>query len=370
MKKKNYQRKRIVHRAKKRSPRRLHHRVISFFKGDGGIFVILLLGVAMAGAFALTGGILPQLNPNPSSADQVQIDEDSAKQSSESALQLVDIKVKPTNTPAPTPTPTLTQQQCVAQSAIAVVVDVSGSMHTIDVGQTKTRIARLKDALKSFLNNFSTETAVSLISFEDSAKVLVRFGKLGQNKTTLISAINDIPDDSSGATNMKDGLDKAITQLSDAKIAYPLYNQYTVFMSDGLPESGDCKWRQYSGTDGYDEGPFHYYTSGDPATTGIVPPLCLLPGINQEPTFFTHKWSPVTPSTTIKKTGKLFSLSMRELPNTSDPDYIYEKDTYDKTGDLMNSIASDPKSTYFISSPSTANLTSAYQDIASRVCPL
>lgn len=354
-----------------RKPKHFHHRVISFFKGDGGIYVIFILATVMAGAFALSGGILPSLSQNPTAADQVEIDEESAKQSSTSALQLVDIKIKPTATPTPTlaPVTTPTVSECFNKAAVAIVVDTSGSMHATDPGQTKTRIGRIKDALKTFKDLFQPDSALALIEFADSAKTLVPFGRFSQANAALNTAITNIVDDSSGATNMKAGLEAAITQLNAAKIAYPDYNQYTVFMSDGAPESGDCKYRQYSGSDGYDNGPYNWYRSGDPKTTGIVPPFCTLPETGEQPTFFTHLWSPIVPGRVIKNTGKLFALSMRSEPNPNDPDYTYDRDIFNKTGSLMQSLASDPDTTFFISSPTTANLTAAYQKIAANICP-
>jgi|GEM_PF-2806759 len=361
------------HLSQVRKPKRLHHHVISFFKGDGGIYVIFILATVMAAAFALSGGVLPTLSQNPTSADQVEIDEASAKQSSTSALQLVDIKVKPTATPTPTIgiTPGITPPvECFNKAAVAIVIDTSGSMNAIDPGQTKTRILRLKDALRKFISLFKPDSALTLIEFANSGDVLVPFGKKSQISAKLDTAIAGIADDSGGSTNMKDGLDKAITQLDAARTTYSNYNQYTVFMSDGVPESGDCKYRQYSGSDGYDDGPHNWYQSGDPKTTGIVPPFCTLPDTGQQPTFFTHKWSPIIPGRVIKNTGKLFALSIRTQPNPSDPDYTYETDVFNKTGSFMQNLASDPDSTYFISSPSTANLTAAYEKIAENICPL
>jgi hypothetical protein len=340
--------------------------------GSGNAYVIAIIGAVAAGSYLLTGGLMPRIEQNPINPQHVEID-DTSIAANKDTLQLVNIQPKPSATPTSpqlTPQLTPTSAQCIDNAAVAIVVDTSGSMHAIDPGQTKTRIQRLKEALKDFLTFFKPDdSAISLITFANEGAVAVPFGKLSQNGVTLNTAIDAIVDDGGGSTNMKAGLEKAIGELDAAKITYPDYNQFTVFMSDGLPESGDCKYRQYSGTDGYDNGPYNWYTSGDPKTTGIVPPLCVLEGTNTQPTFFTHKWSPIEPGRVIKRTGKLFSLSMRQEPNSNDPDYVYEKDKYDKTESLMKAVASNPDATYYISSPTTENLTAAYQVIAKRICP-
>ncbi|MEK7605199.1 MAG: hypothetical protein AAB478_01610 [Patescibacteria group bacterium] len=258
MKKKKSQRKHISHRAKKRSPRRLHHRVISFFRGDGGIYVILLLGVTMAGAFALSGGILPQLNPNPSSADQVQIDEDSAKRSSESALQLVDIKIKPTDTPVPTPTenptssitPLLTSsitpspstiKECLDRSVITMMIDLSASMgndHKIDA---------LNTALVDFTGSLqSTNAVVGGIAFGapsaeytlDNIEGVKLLSNYTSNKTNVTSRFTNLKVGPTGGTYMRNGYKDSVSRLTSYKSNHQTQNNHyiSIIFSDGVPE--------------------------------------------------------------------------------------------------------------------------------------
>lgn len=345
MKRKTVRRRRIVHHRVK--PRRLHHRVISFFRGDGGIYVIFVLATVMAGAFALTGGVLPQLNPNPPASDEVTIDPDSSKQSSESALQLVDIKVKPTATSTPTPNPAV----CYDKSAVAIVVDVSGSMDTVDPGATQSRMVRLKDALSDFLTFFNNDSVISLISFSGTGNVLVSFDKLSNNKTKLLSAINSLS--AGGSTNMKGGLADAKNQLDLVETTFSTYNRFTVFMTDGVPESGDCKFRKPTGV-------YHYYQS-DEIT------ICTIAGTTTEPTMFTHKWSPIDPANQIKADGvKIFSIAMFQ-PST-DP---AETNKNNQAESLMKAVSSNTSSNsmYYVSNPTTKNLTSTYREIARKICP-
>lgn len=360
------------------------------FVGGGELYTLVLLGMVAAASYLVTGGLLPEIEQNPVNPEHVQID-NTGVNADRDTLQLINLQ--PISTPSPTPfgnfsgtpppgsgtpgagtpTPTLPVAACLNKAAVAIVVDTSGSMVEVDPGYSISRIARLKDALKEFLTFFKPDSVVSLIEFANSGKVLVPFGKKSQNETILSVAIDGIV--SGGSTNMRDGLEKAIEQLDAAKTTYPNYNQFTVFMSDGLPESGFCKYRQYNPPD-YNTGPYHYYQrSLDPSDPQfVVPPLCVIEGTSLEPTFLTHIWSPISPATgitpadDIKKTGKLFSLSMREIPK-NDGDYVYEKDKYDKTEELMKAVASEPKSTYYIDSPTTEDLTEAYKKIAAKICP-
>jgi hypothetical protein len=334
-------------------------------KGSGNIYVIAILGTVVAGSALMVGGLVPQLDPPPDDAQAVQINTElEPNDRTNTALELRSFGIlspspSPTptlvpNTPSPSPsgTPTPTTQLCFDKAAVAIVVDVSGSMDTNDAGTTVSRLDRLKDALRNFLTFFKPDSQVSLIAFSGNANVLVPMDKLSSNRTSINNAINSLEPE--GATNMKAGLENAVNEFrreNDDGDKFRNYNLYTVFMTDGVPESSDCRYRNPT-------GPYRYYLTNERD-------ICYLTGTTTEPTMFTHKWSPITPANSLKALGsKIFSINM--FQQSSDPN---EADKNNKAQALMQAVASDPDSTYYVSSPTTKNLTTTYQEIARKICP-
>jgi len=233
--------------AKTRRPRRkLHHHVISFFKGDGGIYVIFVLATVMAGAFALSGGLLPSLNQNPPASSQVTIDPDSAKQSSESALQLVDIKIKPSDTPVPTPSPTQvpTPVACLNKIALNLVLDVSASMNNDGkINQLNTAmsnlVAQLKDdtvvgavtfaGLASFPNSAGTTTQLPFTKYKDNKQLV-------SDRLTKLTAYRGGESD---GTYMRNAFQRSLTNLTAGQSTYQSdgYTFVTIVFTDGVPET-------------------------------------------------------------------------------------------------------------------------------------
>lgn len=236
---------RRVHTTKKRSSKKLHHKVISFFRGDGGIYVIFVLATVMAGAFALTGGVIPTLNPKPSAADQVTIDPDSAKRSSESALQLVDLKIKPSPTPTAPPQATPTRVACLNKIALNLILDVSTSMNNND------KINQLNLAMGSLVGQLKDETVVGatefagLASFPGSAtKVLLSPTKFNTstNKSLIKTSLTHLSvqtDSSNDGTYMRNAFQTALSNLKSAKNTYASqgYKFITILFTDGVPET-------------------------------------------------------------------------------------------------------------------------------------
>lgn len=327
----------IISSHRRRQDRKFHHRVIKFMKGDGGIYVIFILATVMAGAFALSGGILPQLNPHPSVANLVEIDEESAKQSSKSALQLVDIKSKPTNTPLPTPS----LPSCDDGVVMALLVDLSGSMAGRDVaGSSASKLDNLKDALQAFINLLPQQNVViSLYGFATNVGQLVPYGLLTNNKSFLQDQITKLTLNQFGtATWMKKAIDYVAPQLVNAKSAFTNGSSYLVFMSDGVPETADCEINRDDGN----------YYQGDGTT------LC---GV----TLDTHPQNPVASSLALQQQGvKVFSIALYGERETG----IFQ----DAVQKVMRDTASNPDSTYYIGSPTSAELKQAYQTIVQRIC--
>ncbi len=233
--------------------KKLHHRIISFFKGDGGIYTIFVLASVMAGAFALTGGVIPSLNPKPSAADQVSIDPDSAKRSSESALQLVDIKVKPTDTPVPSPTstpattppttPTPAVQACLDKTIITLLIDLSSSM------SQNQKAGALQDALGDFttaLYKSNGKTVVSAIgfgagpafSYNGTAGVTLIMGYTS-NKDLVYQRLSSVSPGIDGGTYTRDAFSTAISRITDYQGSHPKKdnNYVSILFTDGVPEN-------------------------------------------------------------------------------------------------------------------------------------
>lgn len=214
----------------------------------------------MAGAFALTGGILPTLSQNPTAADQVEIDTDSAKQSSASALQLVDIKIKPTATPTPTigitpgititnpVTPPITPQitppiqACLNNTAINLLVDLSSSMKDYE------KIKALQTALNQFVGSLEPETVIGIevfgspFSFTNGAEQRLAFSRYGRTNTThkrVTDAIAGLDPGGDGGTWMKAGFDLALSKITTAQAPDSSFKNYrfvSILFSDGVPE--------------------------------------------------------------------------------------------------------------------------------------
>jgi hypothetical protein len=252
------------HVSHSRKPKHFHHRVISFFKGDGGIYVIFIMATVMAGAFALSGGILPSLSQNPTAADQVEIDEESAKQSSTSALQLVDIKIKPTATPTPTagitPGITITNsvtlsitpptvQECYNKTLVSLLLDYSSSMLSPDenpkyqalnsaLGSFYTELSKYNNAAigaQAFAGKTSGNTSLDGVVNLLNYKLVKNITASDKSKITSVD-INVLNNSYGGGTYMRNGFTSTIAKLKSAPLAYVDYKKVTIVFSDGIPE--------------------------------------------------------------------------------------------------------------------------------------
>lgn len=224
-------------------------------RGDGGIYVIFILATVMLGAFALTGGLTPHLNPNPTASDQVQIDEESARRSSEQALQLIDIKIKPSPTPTPTVIPTTpapstppsspTPVACLDKTALVLVLDVSTSMRSND------KIGILNATMRNLVTRLRDETVVAAVQFagpasfpspNNGAATLLPFTKYGDNKSLVSSRLTQLSVHTNSAndgTYIRNAFSKTISEIAAVKQQYESqgYKFVTLFFSDGVPET-------------------------------------------------------------------------------------------------------------------------------------
>ncbi|GIW61355.1 MAG: hypothetical protein KatS3mg089_0207 [Patescibacteria group bacterium] len=334
---------RTITKRKKLIRRRKHPwmKILSFFQGEGGIFVIFILASIMAGAFALTGGLTPVLNPAPSSQDQVIIDEDSAKRSNEKSLQLVDIKIKPTDTPTPTPssTPTLTptpQQACLNKTVLTLILDVSTSMNA------NNKMGQLNDALKNLISQLNDETVIGAIEFAglasfpntNGANTLLPYTRYKDNKSLIQSRLSNLQVHTTSlndGTYFRSAFTRAINNINAVKGMYASqgYNFVTIVFTDGVPET--------------------QYTDHD----------CLVE-INNPYICFSNKQDP-----RYDLTDRLKSISNRVYSIG-----IYsgqrERAVLTQAKQLLADIASKPS--YTKSSDNPAAITSLFQDTLSTVC--
>lgn len=360
MRKKVHKRKHIARKVVKH--KKFHHKVISFLKGDGGIYTIFILATAMAGAFALTGGILPQLNPEPSATSQVEIDPNSAKQSSESALQLVDIKPKPTATPTLAPTITSPPEPlaCLNKTAILVLLDLSASM------QFDGKIEELKKAMQSLQAKLRSETAIGIYGFgsftgfsargKNGVKELVPLNKYRDNQDEIDPAISSLSYGSLGGTYLRNGVSLAIDRLQAAKLRTSYFKDYqyvTLVFSDGVPER--------SGSDIATDvnlgacAPYH---------SDIDYQKCF--AREQDPRGYVGQ-SDLTAS--LKEEGKVYSVVIYDQRTSEDDSYfVSPRDSQDRLRTLMKSIASKNSYYYDLEVRGLSKLETAFTSIINGVC--
>jgi hypothetical protein len=348
MKKKHVTRRRI-HRTRTR--RKFHHKVISFFKGDGGIYVIFVLATVMAGAFALSGGILPNLNQTPPASAQVTIDPNSAKSSSQSSLQLVDIKVKPTDTPTPTPTlvpsatptkgVTPTPQACFDKIALNLVLDVSASMNNQD------KIVQLNTAMKDLVGQLKDNTVVGAVTFAGLTSFPNTGGSITQlpftrykdnkslvsNKLTKLTAYNGSDAD---GTYMRNAFQRSLDNLNADEATYTKqgYKFVTIVFTDGVPE------------------------------TQVWDDDCVVYVLGSNPVCFARKQDPrISPNLTTSMknaVSKVYSVGIYSGTRETQP-VIYNEAKL-----LLSAIAS--KSTYAKNSNNPSAIDSMFKDVLNSVC--
>jgi Ca-activated chloride channel family protein len=118
--------------------------------------------------------------------------------------------------------------------AAAFVVDTSGSMREVTGGNSK--ISILIDGLKKIINSSKLKNTdrISIIKFDDTAKVLLPFANIEEkNKATINAAIEDLTN-YSGGTSMGAGLKEAFNLISKEK-----GNRRIIVLTDGQTSDED-----------------------------------------------------------------------------------------------------------------------------------
>lgn len=228
-------------RAKKRVKTSRHatfsHKLSSFFRGRGGIFVILILALVISGAVAMTGGVMPKISSTAQPGQVGNVATGSAV-TNEKTLQLTDLKFQ-AGTPTPTPV------ACLNKVALNLLLDVSTSMNSDG------KIGQLNQAMSNLVGQLQSQTVVAATEFAGPAsfptngtKILLpptRFDT-ATNKTTVTNALTKLSvqtDSSNDGTYMRNAFSTGLTNLTAAKNTYASqgYKFITILFTDGVPET-------------------------------------------------------------------------------------------------------------------------------------
>ncbi len=319
-------------------------------KGDGNLYVLFVIASVMAGAFALTGGILPTLEADPPASKQVEVDEASVRRSSENALQLVDLKIKPSPTPTPTPLPIATSTPvppvaCLNKIALNLILDVSASMNNQD------KINQLNLAMKGLVGQLKDDTVVGAVTFAGPTSfpnttgnltgtiTQLPFTRYRDNKALVINRLTTLTAYSGSETDgtyMRNAFQRSLNNLDAAQASYESqgYTFATIIFTDGVPE-----------TKFWDDD-------------------CVVQVNGSLPVCFARKQDPrISPSLTSSmksRIGKVYSVGI----------YSGQRETqtviYNEATRLLGEIAS--QATYARNSNNPTAINSVFADVLSSVC--
>lgn len=116
-----------------------------------------------------------------------------------------------------------------APLSVHLVLDTSGSMS----GQA---IDDARKAAEAVVAKLAYDDDFSMVTFSDSAHVLVPDGAIGPRRSDVVARIEKVTAD--GGTNISSGLDEAYAEAHDARIA-PDAVRIVMLMSDGHANGGD-----------------------------------------------------------------------------------------------------------------------------------
>lgn len=203
------------------------------FRGRGDIYVVSILTLIIIASAFLVGGVYPDLNQVSETADTFEPKEKKADKKNTGVVQLrqLDANKKP-RTPDNNSNQPGNPPACTKKGGIAFLIDVSASM------EANSKLTKLKEALKGFVNKLPNDTLVSLYTFSSpnfgEPKERVAFGP----KTQLGSEIEALKPE--GATYMLDGFQLVQGKLSQAQIDFPKNQFSLILVSDGVPELIQC----------------------------------------------------------------------------------------------------------------------------------
>lgn len=127
---------------------------------------------------------------------------------------------------------TLTSSEAMPSRAplsVHLVLDTSGSMS----GQA---IDDARKAAEAVVGKLAFDDDFSMVTFSDTAHVLVADGPIGPRRASVVSRIEGVQAD--GGTNISSGLDEAYAEAHDARIS-PDAVRIVMLLSDGHANGGD-----------------------------------------------------------------------------------------------------------------------------------
>ncbi|MFB9078027.1 VWA domain-containing protein [Flavobacterium procerum] len=114
------------------------------------------------------------------------------------------------------------------QVNVSLVLDCSGSMDGF-------KIEKVKSAMKKFVEGLDDNDILSIISFDDRAKVVLGAKKIGNDKTQLYKMIDGIY--GGGSTNINDGMMFGYQEA--LKNHSKNINSRVILLTDGMTNSGE-----------------------------------------------------------------------------------------------------------------------------------
>lgn len=181
--------------------------------GSLSSFVIAMLLVATAFGFVFIGGFdLPKHEYPTNPSEVIPIDE--IDDTSNKSLQLKTIKFK----------------DCTSTVAIDLVLDRSGSM----ISPTQ-KFTKLKEGALTFVSKLSDESLIGMQSFASNATLDVPIGKVANNKSIIVSKINQMQ--AGGVTHTRDAMLIAKQELERVMHNFPDHKFYVILLSDGVPNA-------------------------------------------------------------------------------------------------------------------------------------
>lgn len=118
-----------------------------------------------------------------------------------------------------------------APLSVHLVLDVSGSM-------SGNAIDNARKAAQSLVERLDAKDDFSMVTFSNSAEVLVADGPVGPRRKKILETIEQVH--ANGGTNISAGLDLGYAQAHDPKIS-PEAVKIVMFLSDGHANGGDTR---------------------------------------------------------------------------------------------------------------------------------
>lgn len=117
------------------------------------------------------------------------------------------------------------------KTAVAMVLDHSGSMSE-DAGDGNSKVKKLREAAKTFVDVMLAGDGLGLVRFDDTAQVVMNVDDVAVNGGLAKTTIDGPQFDPAGATSIGDGLQKGSTALAAAPAGFTV--KAMVVLTDGM----------------------------------------------------------------------------------------------------------------------------------------